>query len=1011
MMRLVAIVVVLFGMAVLAGTGAEKKKEPRFPPDPNIAPTDPLTPDEERKTLRVPEGFEVQLVAAEPDVRKPINIAFDARGRLWVTQSTEYPGVKQGTTPNDRVSILEDFAPDGRARKITTFAEGLNIPIGVLPLAKGGLVYSIPNIWRLTDTTGRGKADKREVVLGPYGHRDTHGMTGEFTLGFDGWVYACHGYANTSTITAADGSRITMNSGNTYRFKPDGSHVEYVTHGQVNPFGLTWDPLGNLYSCDCHSQPIYQLLRSAYYPSFGKPDDGLGFGPETISRYDDSTAIAGIAYYAADHFPKGYRDCAFVGDVVTNNIVQFDLAWHGSSSRATLRYFLKGLDRWFRPVSIVLGPDGALYVADFYNRIIGHYEVDLRHPGRDQERGRIWRIVYKGKDGKGAPRPPRSDWTSATPEELVQDLTHPNLTVRLTATHQLVDRGLKAADAVKTVMHAKSTAMQRAHGLWVLSRLKALDAKTLTEAAKDKDRLVRVHAMRVLSERPELDDELRKLALSALKDADPFVQRAAAEALGRHPASSNVRPLLDLRNAVPAEDTHLLHSVRMALRDQLVPATAWPALDRESWSDRDKAGIADVCLGVPSTEAASFLLAYIRANKGSERLYQFVHHIARHGKDGSTASLLEYVRGLRLSLLEQRGLLKAIQQGMQERGAPLMPEAQKWGASLAGTLLRSRSRNEFLAGIELAGSLRLKETNAVLLKTAVNQEEAADRRAAALSALVAIDPGASIGFIGGILGSSSESRVMREQAAGLLGKINRPDGHAELVKSLPAATAQLQTVIALELARSRAGADKLLEAVAAGKASARVLRERLVELRLAETRLPNLKPRLAKLTAGLPAADEKIKGLIKQRREGYLKGGTDAARGAKVFETSCGICHAIANKGSKIGPQLDGIGIRGLDRLLEDILDPNLNVDQAFRLTTLNLKNGKIESGLLLKEEGQVYVLADSKGKEVRVPKSDVDERIVSQMSPMPADFEKQIPEKDFYDLLAYLLEQKAKPK
>src|SRR5262249_3880468 len=162
---------------------------------------------------------------------KPINIAFDARGRLWVTESVEYPFPAAGEKTRDAVKILEDFGPDGRARKITTFAENLNIPIGVLPMGDGALVYSIPHIWRMSDTRGAGKADKREVLYGTYGFKDTHGMTGEFVWGFDGWVYVCHGFANKSTVKARDGSAITMASGNTYRIKPDGSRIEQVTWG------------------------------------------------------------------------------------------------------------------------------------------------------------------------------------------------------------------------------------------------------------------------------------------------------------------------------------------------------------------------------------------------------------------------------------------------------------------------------------------------------------------------------------------------------------------------------------------------------------------------------------------------------------------------------------------------------------------------------------------------------------------------------------------------------------
>ena len=232
-----------------------------------------------------------------------------------------------------------------------------------------------------------------------------------------------------------------MNSGNTYRMRPDGSHAEYVTHGQVNPFGLAFDPLGNLYSCDCHSRPVYQLLRGAWYPSFGKPDDGLGFGPDMVTHDHGSTGIAGISYYAADQFPEAYRGTVFIGNVVTNRINHDRIEWHGSTPKGIEQPdFVWSEDNWFRPVDIELGPDGALYIADFYNRIIGHYEVELTHPGRDRTSGRIWRIVYRGTDGKGAPPPSSVDRINASVADLIADLGHVNLSVRLTAANQLAGR-------------------------------------------------------------------------------------------------------------------------------------------------------------------------------------------------------------------------------------------------------------------------------------------------------------------------------------------------------------------------------------------------------------------------------------------------------------------------------------------------------------------------------------------------------------------------------------------
>jgi putative heme-binding domain-containing protein len=1007
MMRPATLCVVALLLAVLAVAGHSQDK-----PDPNVASTPHRTPDDEQKLFHLPPGFEIQLVAAEPDIHKPLNLAFDDRGRLWVTDTIEYPyAAGFGKKPRDSVKILEDFGPDGRARKITTFAERLNIPIGVLPLCgskpQEALIFSIPSIYRLRDGEDTGYANSREVLYTRFGNRDTHGLTGSFTWGFDGWVYACHGYANDSTIKAKDGSSITVNSGNTYRIKADGGHIEQFTHGQVNPYGLSFDALGNLYSADCHTQPIYQLLRGAWYPSFGKPHDGLGFGPEMYDGYTESTAVAGIAYYAADNYPPAWRDSAYVGDVISHRVNQFAIEWHGSSPKGVLKRFLESDDPWFRPVHVQLGPDGALYIADFYNRIIGHYEVPLTHPGRDRTSGRIWRIVYRGNDNRGTPAP-RRDWTTATVADLVKDLGHPNLSVRFRAMNQLVVRGGKEGQkAVRERLESdQAVPWQWMHGLWVLERGGDLSDALLTKGAKHTDRGVRVHAQRVLSERTTLTPEQHTLILAGLNDADAHVRRAAADALGRHPSAENIRPLLDLRHTVPAEDTHLLHVVRMALRDQLRPTANWLKVPAVAQAERDARAIADVALGVPSAEAALYLMKYLpRSAEQGDMLTNAVHHIARYGSESVTKELLDFVRGKApQNLCQQAALFHAIQQGTQERGAKLAEPVRAWAADLTGRLLASKHGPDVQAGIVLVGALRLKDQQKRLSEIASTRGTPEDQRKAALDALANIDARQHAAVFGGVLGDAEAPFALREQSANLLARANQPETQAELLKVLPAAPARLQTVIATGLAGSPAGAEKLLEAVKTGKASARLLQEPAVALRLKASRLPKLDERLAELTAGLPPAGKGMQDLFNRRREGFRNAKKDAKLGTQVFVKNCANCHQVGGQGAKIGPQLDGLGVRGLDRLLEDILDPNRNVDQAFRLTTLNLKKGQVVSGLLLKEEGQVLVLADAQGKEVRVSKDAVDERSTSQISPMPANLSEQIPEADFYNLLAYLL-------
>jgi len=310
----------------------------------------------------------------------------------------------------------------------------------------------------------------------------------------------------------------------------------------------------------------------------------------------------------------------------------------------------------------------------------------------------------------------------------------------------------------------------------------------------------------------------------------------------------------------------------------------------------------------------------------------------------------------------------------------------------------------------LTGALRMRAMADRLAAIATSEEAAEGPRRAAIDTLLALDAGLNAAAIGRVLSDATAPLAVREHAARKLGQANQSQTREQLLQILQSAPATLQTTIAAALAGSREGAEKLLDAVAAGKASARLLQERVVTVGLEQSHLPNLTERLAKLTLGLPRAEVRTQELIDRRRAGFLAAKVDASVGKQVFAKQCATCHQIGGEGSRIGPQLDGIGNRGLDRLLEDVLDPNRNVDQAFRLTTLELKKGQVLSGLLLKEEGEVLVLADSQGKELRVRKDAVADRSTSQVSPMPADLGEKIPDADFYQLMAYLLAQRPKP-
>lgn len=982
-----------------------------------VAATEPRSPEQERQAFRLPPGFEAQLVASEPDIQKPMNLAFDARGRLWVTHSREYPyAAEDASQARDGVTILDEIGPDGRARSITRFAEGLNIPIGVLPLGDGSeaLVHSIPDIYHMVDDNGDGKADRKEAWYSSIGHRDTHGMANSFTWGFDGWIYGCHGFSNDSTVAGRDGRSIQMNSGNTYRLRPDGSHIEQVTWGQVNPFGLAFDPLGNLYSCDCHSRPLYLLLPGAYYPSFGKPHDGLGYGPEMCPHDHGSTGIAGVAYYAAGQFPAEYRDTLFVGNVVTSRINHDRLSWTGSTPRAIEQPdFLVSDDPWFRPVDLELGPDGALYVADFYNRIIGHYEVPLTHPGRDRDRGRIWRIVYKGDQPHAEATAPRADWTELPFDALLDDLGHPNLAVRTTAANEIARRGdPQGVDIAKTAITDQDNVARQVHGLWLLFRLGALEEAMLGDAAGAEHRELRVHAMKVLAELPKLSPALRTWAIEGLSDSDPFVRRAAGQVLGKHPDAANVRPLVEARLASDAGDTHLVHALRIALRDQFRGGADWPSLAQGDWTPAALNALVDVAPGVHGIDSARFVIDFLgKAEVSAEERQRFAHHVARYGDETLDKALLDWVATVSAEGLSLRAeLLKQISQGLEERGSAAPEQLRDQALELARSLIEDGGGQATAVGYDLAVSLKLTPLFEQITQSIQGESTTLSTRQAAFVTLLAIDRDRAIEWLGQVLVDPGALIDLRVHAANLLGQGGPTRARQILLNALPTAPARLEAPIATALAVDRDGAEALLALLADGKVSPRILNDRAVEIRLRAAGVPEIDTRLSELTQGLPPVDEAIQALLAGRHSGFATAEADPGRGVEIFEKNCAICHKLGGAGAEIGPQLDGVGVRGAERLIEDILDPNRNVDQAFRTTILALDDGRIVSGLQLREEGEIVVLADSRGQEVRVPRASIEEHRVSSISPMPADLSAQIPESQFYDLLAYLLSQQQEP-
>ncbi|MBO0931651.1 PVC-type heme-binding CxxCH protein [Fibrella aquatilis] len=658
--------------------------------DEHIRKSDPRTPEAEQAGFVLPPGFEINLFASEPLIGKPLNMAFDAKGRLWVSQSGEYPFAAKAGKGTDRILILEDRNHDGKADSGTTVLDTLNIPIGLLPTHDGLLAFSIPNLYRFTDTNGDDKPDQRQKLLGPFGYTDTHGMVNHITRGFDGWIQACHGFTNLSKVPGADGDTAKLESGSTFRFRMDGSRAELVTKGRVNPFGLVYDRWGYLYSPDSHSSPLTQLIRGAEYPHFGRISESIGFAPAMKPHEREATALAGIALPSSPFFPETYRNSFYVGDVVKCRIYRNSFTFNGSSPVAKNEgELMRSDDPWFRPVDIVEGPDGALYVADFYNRIIGHYEVPLDNPGRDRQRGRIWRITYKGKVDKLG----YTDWTKAPVAELINALAKGNLPVRMLAMDQLVNRvGPPAVGALLAVSVRKNTPPdQYVHSMWALNQLKALPKALLMNALHHKQALIRTHAMRVVHESPGRSDTLLAEARLGLADPSPHVRRAAVEALTDYPRLETIRALLDYQPTIDSLDTHLTYTVRLALRTLLRNKLLGQEVASASWATEQRQALAGPMSGVNEAYAAQFLFQTVQRlplTKADELTY--LGHAARFLTDTERDDLVQFVRDkYDADKNGQFTLFKSVQQAIKKQGSVVNESVKAWAVVLAKQLLDS----------------------------------------------------------------------------------------------------------------------------------------------------------------------------------------------------------------------------------------------------------------------------------------------------------------------------------
>ena len=475
----------------------------------------PLSPADSLKLATVPIGFEVSLFASEPDIVNPIHITWDHRGRAYVVETVDYPNnLQSGNTGHDRIHICEDTNGDGKADKFTLFADKLSIPTSAV-FANGGIICTNgPDMLFLKDTDGDDKADVRQVLFTGFKTNDTHAGCSNLRYGFDNWIYATEGYAG---FDGTVGGKPVKFSTGFFRFKADGSALEFLQNTTNNTWGLGFTSDFDILGSTANGNPSwYFTFAKELYAQAGLPqpktpneDGNPKFFPSSmdirqVDQMDRYTAAAGHAFYTATRFPANYRDrIAFVCEPTGKLVGQFEITAKGAGyvSKQLPNNLYSSADGWSGPVSAETGPDGAVWISDWYNLIIQHnptpninsagYDAKTgagnayESPVRDVSYGRILRVYPKGSKDDSNPQLVPTDLNS-----LLAGLGHSNLFWRLTAQRLIVEsRSTTAAAKLKDLVKAPGPAAT--HAFYALQGLGALDPDTVKAALASTNRGLR----------------------------------------------------------------------------------------------------------------------------------------------------------------------------------------------------------------------------------------------------------------------------------------------------------------------------------------------------------------------------------------------------------------------------------------------------------------------------------------------------------------------------------------
>lgn len=967
-------------------------------------PNPPKSPVEAVASMTVPEGFSVEVVAAEPDIVNPVAMTIDEKGRFWITESLEYPRREPGPG-RDRVKVLEDTDGDGKADKFTIFADGLNIPSGIAVGHGGVWVANSPDILFIPDTNRDAVPDgPPEVVVTGFGRDDTHELPNSLTWGPDGWLYGWNGVFNAS--------KVKSNNGNTYEFTcavwrihPITREFQIFCEGTSNPWGIAINDDGEFFASACVIDHLWHLAEGAYYIRQGGPYPPFTYPAESIVDHKhQKAAYCGIHWFDSDAYPEQYRKRLYMGNIHGNCINADELQRKGSSYIATERPdLLSANDAWFMPVVQKTGPDGCLYILDWYDRYHCYQDANRDPEGIDRLKGRLYRLRYRD-----TPRA-KIDLTNETSEALVQRLGAHNDFIRPTARRLLVERGaaLKgAAGQVRTALEAiafdeKQSREHRLEAVWTLTTTDGFnqrysDPKLYERLTTHHDPTYRAWGSRAIARFPrEVQEELgrelgavRKQALA--QENHPIVIRATLGMIASH--AQVVPP--ELRAATPRLAFELGARVP---GDSLIEHLVWRA-SSPSLADRDAATQLVDYLESCSPDASAAvdfawrpLVDRVVANdriEGALLARILSVGISRAGDDQQRREMLDTLtRAVRQGRLKGERL-KALRESLHDHVRPRLDDS---------------SDPLHVDYVELAGAWGDPEAVDLLRKRLADSAAHPAARFEALEILVARQDDGVVAAVATVLADPNAPRDLRDNIFGPLGPLESPKLADVVIEHYGALHPQLRQRALVLLSERSTWGRTLLAAVQRDQVPKQDIN--LNHLRtLVATNDPEIKRLIAIVWGSIrEGRNEKRDLIVGQMRNFLRKTSGNPAEGEKVFTKFCAQCHKIYGNGEDVGPEITLNGRNDFEQLISNVFDPNLVIGQGYEAVIVAATDGRVLSGLLAEDSPSRVVLKLQGGRVATLARDDIDEMKKTAISLMPEDVETQLSAQEIADLFAFL--------